>query len=275
MEDRMKTVLVIGATAGIGEALVRRLHALDKTVIATGRNKDKLEAMARDLSGLQTRQLDISELATLPTTVESLLADFRSIDTIIITAGIQLHYSLLNPSSITPTQISDEITTNLTAPALLIRLLSPYLLGLANQGAKTTLLVTSSSLAYVPLSLYPTYCASKAGVQALVKTLRQQLSYVPISNGGDVRVVEIVPPYTDTGLDKAHRESTIAIQGGPEKAFKPMPLDEFIEQFFEALEQHGPDGQVKNEIGVGFGEMGVTLWRDSFGKVYEQMGIST
>lgn len=133
--------------------------------------------------------------------------------------------------------------------------------------------MTSSSLGYVPLSFYPTYCAAKSGVQSLVKILRQQLAFAP--NGENMRVVEIVPPYTDTGLDKAHREATIAMQGGPEKAFPAMPLGEFVDKFFESLEQPGPDGKIKKEIGVSFGEMGVDTWRDSFGKVYEQMGIST
>lgn len=218
-------------------------------------------------------QFDIADLQAVPANVNSILRDFSSLDTVIITAGIQRYFSLLDPSSITPDKINNEITTNLTAPTFLIRLFVPHLLQLAEKGTKTTLFVTSSSLAYVPLSFYPTYCASKAGVQALVKILRQQLAFSP--NAENFRVVEIVPPYTDTGLDKAHREATIAIQGGPEKAFPAMPLNEFVSKFFESLEQPGPDGEIKKEIGVGFGEMGSTLWRDSFGKVYDQMSIVT
>lgn len=67
-------------------------------------------------------------------------------------------------------------------------------------------------------------------------------------------VVEIVPPYTDTPLDKEHREATIAMQGGENKAFSPMPLPEHADKFFEALEAAVvPDGSVKQEIGVGYG----------------------
>jgi short-subunit dehydrogenase involved in D-alanine esterification of teichoic acids len=205
--------------------------------------------------------------------VNGILKQFKNIDTVIITAGIQQCYNLFDPSSVTPEQINNEITTNLTAPTLLVRHFAPYLLQLAGEGTKTTLFITSSTLAYVPLSFYPTYCAAKAGVQALTRVLRQQLAFAP--NGQNFRVVEIVPPYTDTGLDKAHREATIAMQGGPEKAFPAMPLGEFVDKFFDSLEKPGPDGEIKKEIGVGFGEMGVETWRGSFGKVYEQMGIST
>ncbi|KAJ8121093.1 hypothetical protein O1611_g10192 [Lasiodiplodia mahajangana] len=273
MTSRMRNILIIGATAGIGEAFARRFHSLGKIVIAAGRNQEKLNAMAKELPSLQTRQFDISDLQAMQSNVNGILADFPSLDTVVITAGIQRHFSLLDPSSITPDEINTEITTNLTAPALLIRLFIPHLLQLAGKGTKTTLFVTSSSIGYVPLSFYPTYCASKAAIQTLVKILRQQLAFAP--DAKSLRVVDIVPPYTDTGLDKAHREATIAIQGGPEKAFPAMPLDEFVEKFFEALEQPGPDGEIKKEIGVGFGEVGSTLWRETYDKVYEQMGLST
>jgi len=65
------------------------------------------------------------------------------------------------------------------------------------------------------------------------------------------------------------------MQGGPEKAFPAMPLQEYIDKFFESLEQLEPDGSLKKEIGVGFGQMGAETWRGSFGNIYEQMGLST
>ncbi|KAI0389355.1 NAD(P)-binding protein [Xylariaceae sp. FL0594] len=273
MASRINTVLIIGATAGIGEAFARRFHAMGKTVIAAGRNQDKLDTMTKELSGLRTCQFDISDLGALLAKVQSILAEFPSFDTVIITAGIQLHFSYIDPASVTPEQINNEITTNLTAPALLVRLFLPHLLRLAREGAKTSLFVMSSSIGYVPLGFYPTYCASKAGIAALMRAVRQQLAFAP--DADNLRVVEVVPPYVDTGLDKAHRETTIALQGGPEKAFPAMKLDEFVDKFFQALEKPGPDGDLMKEIGVGFGETGVNVWRDSFGKVYEQMHIST
>ncbi|KAI1386032.1 NAD(P)-binding protein [Hypoxylon trugodes] len=273
MSSRINTILIIGATAGIGEAFARRFHSMGKKVISTGRNQDKLKEMAKELPGLETRQFDISDLATLPTNVDGTLKDFPSLDTVLITAGTQLSYNLFDPSLVTSEEINAEITMNLTAPILLIRLFSPHLLQLARNGTKTTLFMTSSSLAYVPLSFYPTYAAAKAGVRAIMKILRQQLGFNP--NGKNMRVVEIVPPYTDTGLDKAHREATIAMQGAPDKAFPSMPLGEFVTKFFDSLEQPGPDEEIKKETGVGSGEIGVNTWRNSFGKMYEQMDIAT
>jgi short-subunit dehydrogenase involved in D-alanine esterification of teichoic acids len=57
MTSRINTILVVGGTAGIGEQLVRRFHALGKKVIVTGRNQTNLDALAQELHGLDTRQV--------------------------------------------------------------------------------------------------------------------------------------------------------------------------------------------------------------------------
>lgn len=138
-------------------------------------------------------------------------------------------------------------------PSILVYYFAPHLLKLAQAGTKTTLFLTSSTLGYIPLSFYPTYGASKAGIAALAKVLRQQLSFIPGANK-NMAIVEIVPPSTDTGLDKEHREATIALQGGPDKAFAPLPLSEFVDKSFEAWEQAiSPNSSVKHEIGWALG----------------------
>ncbi|KAF2799150.1 NAD(P)-binding protein [Melanomma pulvis-pyrius CBS 109.77] len=275
MASRINTILIIGGTAGIGEAFVRRFHSLGKKVIVTGRSQAKLQALKKDLDGITTLQFDITDLAALPTHVTSILKDFPDLDSVVINSGIQRSFNLFEPSSITPEDIRGEIDTNLTAPTLLARLFAPHLLALALKGTKTTLFLTSSSIAYVPLAFYPTYCSTKAGIHALTLIIRQQLAFAGEEAKKNMNVVEIVPPYVDTGLDAAHREATIAMQGGPEKAFPAMPLQEYVDKFFAALEQVESDGSLKKEIGVGFGEMVAETWRGSFGKVYEQMGLTT
>ncbi|KAF2708826.1 NAD(P)-binding protein [Pleomassaria siparia CBS 279.74] len=283
MTDRINTILIIGATAGLGEAFTRRFHGLGKKVIITGRNQTKLDTLAKELDGISTRQFDITDFAALPANVASILEEFPKLDSVIINSGIQKSFNLYDPLSITPDEIKGEIETNLTGPTLLARLFAPHLLGLAAQGIKTTLFTTSSSLAYVPLSFYPTYCATKAGVHALTLILRQQLAFAPEAIKKNMNIVEIVPPYVDTGLDKAHRETTIAMQDRLIPHYTSTILfhvharlpTEYIEKFFEALEKVEPDGSLKKEIGVGFGEAGVATWRAAFGPTYDQMGLTT
>ena len=63
MSARIETILILGATAGIGEAMARRFYSLDKKVIVTGReqNKDKLTQLARELPGLEFRVVCIPD----------------------------------------------------------------------------------------------------------------------------------------------------------------------------------------------------------------------
>ena len=103
--------------------------------------------------------------------------------------------------------------------------------------------------------------------------LRQQLNHVPETIQKNLSVVEVVPPYTDTGLDAQHRETTIELQGGKDKAFPPMPLAKYLEEAFASLNELDGNGKLKKEVGIGFGQMGVETWRGSFGKILEGMGI--
>ncbi|KAI0547730.1 NAD(P)-binding protein [Xylaria curta] len=274
MSSRISTILLIGATSGIGEALTRRFHGIGKKVIVTGRDRAKLAALTAELNGLETRLLDLADPASFPAIMAQILKDFPTLDTVFINGGIQKCYDLFDPATTSANQIIHEITVNLTAPNLLAQLFAPHLLALAKSGSKSNIFITSSSIAYIPLSFYPTYCAAKAGVHTFTKCFRQQLSFVGEEASKNMNIVEVVPPYVDTGLDHAHRKFTVAMQGGEDKATPPITLDHYIDQFFASLEQLEPDGSFKKEIGVGFGEMSAGLWRSTFEKVYEEMGLT-
>lgn len=67
-----KTVLITGATAGIGLALAERLIANGTFVIAVGRRKDRLDALvsAHGADKVAAEPFDIADLAALPAWVE-------------------------------------------------------------------------------------------------------------------------------------------------------------------------------------------------------------
>jgi short-subunit dehydrogenase involved in D-alanine esterification of teichoic acids len=57
MEKRISTILIVGATSGLGEGYARRFHAMGKKVIITGRRAERLSAIKQELSGIETRQV--------------------------------------------------------------------------------------------------------------------------------------------------------------------------------------------------------------------------
>jgi short-subunit dehydrogenase involved in D-alanine esterification of teichoic acids len=164
MTSSFSTILLIGGTSGIGEALARRFHALGKHLIITGRRADRLAALASSLPGTSTYELDITDFPSLAPKIATIIADHPDINTVFLNAGMQKSFSFLDSASITPDAIQEEINTNLTAPVLLTRLLLPHLLKVSEKDKPAMLIYTSSGLAFMPLGIYPVYCATKAAV---------------------------------------------------------------------------------------------------------------
>jgi uncharacterized oxidoreductase len=93
--------------------------------------------------------------------------------------------------------------------------LLPHLL---NQ-PKAAIMTVSSGLAFVPLAITPTYCATKAAIHSYTQSLRYQL------RDTGVQVLELIPPYVRTGLT------------GPKHASDPnaMPLTDYIAETMKIL----------------------------------------
>ena len=84
-------------------------------------------------------------------------------------AGIMKAENLVDSPD--PAVIDDTIATNLTAPLQLTAALLPHL----KSQPKATVVTVSSGLAFTPLALTPTYCATKAAIHAWSIALRYQL----------------------------------------------------------------------------------------------------
>ncbi|KAG8528428.1 uncharacterized protein KY384_007346 [Bacidia gigantensis] len=258
MSANFSTIAILGATSGLGEGFARRFHAEGKTIIATGRRLFRLQSLQRELPGLQIQEMDTSSITTLPTQISQLLTTYPDIDTVITMAGIQKFFTYKDPTSTSMAEIQLEISTNLTAPAVIAHAVIPFFLA---QNRPTTFVTVSSGLAFVPAPVFPVYCATKAAIHMLSVSLRAQL------HGTNVSVLELAPPYVDTALDMEHREDLVKSQGGEEKAVKPMGLEQYLDAAMERFE-----APRSGEVAVGFAEMGAGKWREAFGPILGMMG---
>jgi len=208
------TILVTGGGSGIGRAFAEAFHKLGNQVIVAGRRQQVLDATTSANPGMASAVLDIEDPAAIKSFAESIVKKFPALNFIIHSAGIMRPEKLLGGAPELATAEA-EITTNLLGP---IRLNNALLPTIVKQPHGAIITITSG-LAFVPMALTPTYCATKAAIHSYTQTLRFQLKDTK------VEVIESIPPYVQTELM------------GPGQAADPraMPLADFISETMEAL----------------------------------------
>ncbi len=166
MADRQRRILVTGATSGIGLALVQRL-ALRHHVMATGR-KDVETARAV----LPANVSYIAAPLTDPAAATRLIADgllragWTKLDNLVLNAGTG---HLVTAAGVEEeARIRETLDVNLLAPVLLARALFPWL---EKTGGTLTLV---GSVAHTGAANFPSYAASKAGLDGLARALRAE-----------------------------------------------------------------------------------------------------
>ena len=214
------TILVTGGTSGIGRALAVALHEKGNTVIVAGRRESLLQEIRDTYPGMHAVQVDMANLQALDAFAKQVAKDFPQLNVLINNAGIAKHedYKADTVDLDIPTS---TIQTNITGVVHLSALLLPHL----RAQSQSTLMVTTSGLAFVPYPKGPIYGATKAFLHSWLEALRVQL------RGTNVEVLELAPPYVQTEL------------GGPQQANDPraMPLDEYTREVVEILENNTID----------------------------------
>ncbi|HKN22269.1 MAG TPA: SDR family oxidoreductase [Terracidiphilus sp.] len=208
------TILITGGGSGIGRGLAESLHALGNHVIIAGRRQHALDETTAANPGMKSLPLNIENPEAIREFAAKAMVEFPSLNVLINNAGIMRAEKLLAQQ---PNLADAEATvaTNLLGPIRLTAALLPHLL----KQPRAAILNISSGLAFLPLALTPTYCATKAGVHSYTLSLRYQLR----STG--IEVLELIPPYVQTHL-----------MNGAEDP-RAMPLNQFIAEVMEILKQ--------------------------------------
>ena len=190
----MKTVLITGATSGIGLACARRFAQNGDRLILNGRNAQRLADIQTELQAGGTEVLtlcfDVRDREAATACIRSLTRDWQGIDVLVNNAGLALG---LEPEY----EGSEEdwetmIDTNIKGLLTMTRLVVP---GMIERGRGHVINVGSvaGDAAYAGGAVY---CATKAAVKALTDGLRIDVAGTP------VRVTNLKPGLVETNFSR-------------------------------------------------------------------------
>lgn len=193
MDMRGQTVVITGATGGIGRAIARELSDAGARLILIARNAQRLSDLVEELggSGHQAVSADISEDAGRQRIVDTCRkAGGQGISLLINAAGINRFGWFEKEAA---SAIRELLDVNLLSPILLTLDLLP-LLQLQDHGRIINIGSTFGSIGYPGFS---GYCASKFGLRGFTEALRRELADT------GTRVSYIAPRATRTDLNSA------------------------------------------------------------------------
>ncbi len=174
MQISGSTVLLTGATGGLGHAIARALHARGGDLILTGRRADVLAPLAAELDGARTLAVDLSD----PAELDRLAREAGEVDILVANAGLPATGRL---ESFTMAEIDRALAVNLRAPIALAHALAP---GMIERG-HGHLSFMSSLNGKVATPQTAVYNATKFGLRGFASALRADLR----TNGVEVSAV--------------------------------------------------------------------------------------
>lgn len=158
-----RSVLLTGATGGIGHAIARRLHGAGARLTLTGRRSDVLEPLAAETSARA-----VAADLTLDADVDRLAAECADVDVLVANAGLPASGSL---TSFSVEEIDRALAVNLRAPIVLARQLGERM---AARGSGHLVFVSSLS-GKVATPGSSIYSATKFGLRGFAQGARADL----------------------------------------------------------------------------------------------------
>jgi len=220
----MKTILITGASSGIGKAAAIKFAANGWNVIATMRSPEK-ETELSLLQNVLIAKLDVQDIDSIKQAIQSGIDKFGTIDTVLNNAG----YMVIGAFELaTDEQIHNQFDINVFGVMNVTRAILPHF---RNNQSGTVINVTSTGgrITFPTCSLYH---ATKFAIEGFSESLAYEL----LAQGIKVKIVE--PGSTATNFVAAASLATNpAITA----------YDEFIKQ---ALETYVKVDTMQSEVGV-------------------------
>ncbi|MGA2762242.1 MAG: SDR family oxidoreductase [Spirochaetia bacterium] len=183
-----RTIIVTGASSGVGEELSVRFASKGWAVCAISRNQDSLELLNRKYPDrISVFPCDVADPAQVGATMKAIAHKFGRIDVLVNNAAV---FEMISFTLQDVARIGEIVDTNLKGVMYCSRFVLPYMI------EKTSgIIVNIASVAGTHgIPLQAAYCASKHGVIGFADALAQEI----VDKG--IRVVTLCPGGIDTPL---------------------------------------------------------------------------
>ena len=201
-----KIIMVTGATAGFGMATAKKFASNGYDVIITGRRKERLDDLEKELAGSGAKVLslnfDVRKRFEVEEVIAGMPAEWKNIDILVNNAGLAVGMDHIDEGNVD--DWDRMIDTNVKGLLYVTRAISP-LMAARNSGY----IFNISSIAGKEVYEYGNvYCASKHAVESLSRSMRIDLVK------HNIKVTNIAPGMAETEF------SLVRFKGDKEKAKK-------------------------------------------------------
>ena len=203
-----KTVLITGASSGIGESAARFLSSLGMRLILAARRIDTLKIIAAEIGNAVEIEMDISDKESITRGIATLESQGERIDILINNAGINKAMKFISNDR---DRFEENIKTNLFGTWYLTRIVAKHMVHYKIHGS----IINIGSYAHrTPESFFVPYTTSKAALEHMTRALVGELSPYKIRiNCIDVGYVktDLAAYFKDPSIEKFFNESIIAL----------------------------------------------------------------
>jgi 3-hydroxy acid dehydrogenase / malonic semialdehyde reductase len=217
-----RTIMITGATSGIGKACAIRFARQNNRLILTGRRKDLLMKIAHELKSEYNSEVlplvfDIRQRKSVVAAVEGMPVSWKQVDVLVNNAGLASGLALLQEGDLDDWETM--IDTNIKGLLYITRLIAPLMIN-AGKGHIVNIGSIAGKEVYTRGNVY---CATKYAVDALTKGMRIDM----LAHG--IKVSQICPGAVETEFAEVRFKGDKQAAAQVYKGYVPLKADDVAE----------------------------------------------